>query len=55
MLNHVEDVNAVYQRALEAGAPLLIESAEGLFGEVRGAGVQDRFANEWYMVTHEID
>lgn len=50
---YVKDVDAAYQSAIEAGATSLMEPADGLFGEARGAGVQDPFGNEWYMARHE--
>jgi uncharacterized glyoxalase superfamily protein PhnB len=49
---YIEDVDAVYERALAAGATSLLEPADGLFGEARGAGVKDPFGNEWYMGKH---
>jgi uncharacterized glyoxalase superfamily protein PhnB len=48
---YVSDVDAVYQSALEAGATSLLEPDER-FGEPLGAGVQDPFGNQWFMVTH---
>lgn len=50
---YVEDVDAVYERALAAGGSSLMEPAAGLFGEAAGAGVRDPFGNEWYMGRHE--
>ena len=49
---YVEDVDAVYARALDAGATSLIEPG-AQFGEQRGAGVEDPFGNQWFMARHD--
>lgn len=49
---YVADVDAVYRSALAAGATSLMEPADGLFGEARGAGVRDPLGNEWYIGKH---
>ncbi len=49
MFLYVDDVDAVYQSALDAGATSIIEPADGMFGEERGAGVRDPFGNDWYI------
>lgn len=49
---YVEDVDAVYQSALNAGATTVMEPADDLFGEKRGAGVKDPFGNDWYFGRH---
>ena len=51
---YVDDVDKVYQRALEAGATLEREPADQFYGD-RSAGVRDRFGNQWYMATHVED
>ena len=48
---YVEDVDAVYQRALEAGAASTQAPAEQPYGD-REAGVRDSFGNFWYIATH---
>jgi PhnB protein len=48
---YVEDVDAVYQRALEAGASTLHAPVEQPYGD-REAGVRDAFGNSWYIATH---
>jgi len=48
---YVEDVDAVYQRALEAGASTLHAPVEQPYGD-REAGVRDVFGNSWYIATH---
>ena len=51
---YVEDCDAAYQRALEAGAVTLMgatgEPADRPYGE-RSAFVQDAFGNHWYIAT----
>ncbi len=49
MFLYVEEVDAVYQSALDAGATSIIEPADGMFQEERGAGVRDPFGNDWYI------
>lgn len=49
---YVQDVDAVYAQALEAGATSLMEPG-ALFTEARGAGVRDPFGNSWYLGFHE--
>jgi uncharacterized glyoxalase superfamily protein PhnB len=48
---YVEDVDAVYQRALEAGAASTQAPVEQPYGD-REAGVRDSFGNFWYIATH---
>ena len=47
---YVEDTDAVYQRALEAGAAAIQPPADHDYGE-RGASVKDPFGNSWYIAT----
>jgi uncharacterized glyoxalase superfamily protein PhnB len=51
---YVEDVDAVYRRALAAGATSLREPADQFYGD-RSAGVQDAFGNQWWLATHIED
>lgn len=53
---YVEDTDAVYERALEAGAESMIEPGEN-FEAARGAAVVDPFGNRWFIATHapELD
>lgn len=46
----VPDVDAVFARAVDAGATVLQEPADMPYGE-RGSGVKDRFGNFWYIAT----
>jgi PhnB protein len=52
---YVEDVDAIFASAVEAGATELIAPADGMFNEKRGAGVKDPFGNDWYFGRHEKD
>jgi PhnB protein len=45
---YLPDVDATYQRALQAGATSAAEPANFPDGERRG-GVQDPFGNQWYI------
>ncbi|HSE31354.1 MAG TPA: VOC family protein [Pyrinomonadaceae bacterium] len=47
---YVPDVDAAYQRSLEAGATSLFEPADQPYGERSGA-VQDPTGNRWYIAT----
>jgi uncharacterized glyoxalase superfamily protein PhnB len=51
---YVEDVDAVYQRALAAGAKSMREPADQPYGD-RSGGVEDAFGNQWWLATHIAD
>ncbi len=51
---YVADADAVYRRALEAGAASLRAPADQFYGD-RTGGVQDAFGNQWWMATHKED
>ena len=51
---YMDDVDAVYQRTLQAGATSLTEPADQSYGD-RVAGVKDPFGNVWYIATHQKD
>ena len=51
---YVEDVDAVYRRALEAGATSMREPQDQFYGD-RSAGVKDEFGNQWWIATHVED
>jgi PhnB protein len=51
---YVEDTDALYRRAIEAGAKSLYEPADQPYGD-RNAGVEDPFGNQWYIATHVRD
>jgi PhnB protein len=50
----VEDVDAIYRRALAAGAVSLREPADQFYGD-RTAGVKDPSGNSWWLTTHVED
>jgi PhnB protein len=47
---YVPDVDAMYRRALNAGATSTSEPADQSYGD-RTAGVKDAFGNQWYIAT----
>jgi len=47
---YVEDTDAVYRRALDAGATSLYEPVDHFYGE-RSGGVRDHAGNNWYIAT----
>ena len=49
---YVSDADAVYQRALQAGATSTHEPVDQPYGD-REAGVKDAFGNYWYIATHK--
>lgn len=51
---YLPDVDAVYRRALAAGATSIEEPKDQSYGD-RNAGVRDPFGNEWYIATHVRD
>ncbi|MGH7965245.1 MAG: VOC family protein [Candidatus Binatia bacterium] len=51
---YVNDADATYKRALEAGAISLREPADQFYGD-RSAGVQDPVGNHWFVATHKED
>ena len=51
---YLPEVDAVYARALAAGATSVREPADQFYGD-RSAGVRDQFGNQWYIATHVED
>jgi uncharacterized glyoxalase superfamily protein PhnB len=51
---YLDDVDAVYKKALSAGATSLQEPADQFYGD-RSAGVEDAFGNQWWLATHVED
>jgi PhnB protein len=51
---YVNDADAVYKRALQAGATSLMEPADQFYGD-RSAGVKDPVGNQWWIATHKED
>lgn len=51
---YVEDTDAVYRRALQAGGRSLMEPADQFYGD-RNAGIEDPSGNQWWIGTHVED
>lgn len=51
---YVDDTDAAYRRALEAGATSMMEPADQFYGD-RNAGVKDPSGNLWWIATHKED
>jgi PhnB protein len=51
---YVNDVDACYTRALNAGATSVMEPADQFYGD-RSGGVKDAFGNLWFVATHKED
>ena len=51
---YVDDTDARYKRALEAGATSVMEPADQFYGD-RNAGVKDPTGNIWWIATHFED
>ena len=51
---YVPDCDAVYRRALQAGATSIAEPVDQPYGD-RSGGVKDAFGNQWYIATHIKD
>lgn len=51
---YVEDVDAVYKRAVGAGATSVREPTNQFYGD-RMAGVRDPVGNQWWIATHVED
>ncbi len=50
---YVRDADAVYQRALKAGATSLEEPVDQFYGD-REAGIRDPTGNVWWIATHKL-
>ena len=51
---YVDDADAMYGRAIEAGGTMLEEPADQFYGD-RRAAVRDPVGNHWFMATHTED
>ena len=51
---HVEDVDDLTRRAIEAGAKLIMAPTDQFYGE-RSAKILDPFGHEWYLGSHIED
>lgn len=54
LYHYVEDADAVYRKALQAGATSTMEPADKFYGD-RNAGVKDPFGNTWWIATRRED
>lgn len=51
---YVKDTDAVYKKALKAGATSIMEPADQFYGD-RNAGVKDASGMQWWIATHIED
>jgi PhnB protein len=51
---YVEDVDASFKRAVEAGAAVIRELRDEFYGDRTGS-VQDPFGHQWHLMTHKHD
>ena len=51
---YVTDSDAVYQKAIKAGAKVVREIANQFYGD-RSGGVEDRWGNQWWISSHVED
>lgn len=51
---YVDDTDAAYKRALDAGGASIMEPQDQFYGD-RNAGVKDRAGNFWWIATHIED
>jgi uncharacterized glyoxalase superfamily protein PhnB len=51
---HVEDCDAVFEKALAAGAKPIMQPEEQFYGD-RDGGVEDVAGNWWWIATHKQD
>jgi len=51
---YVDDTDATYRRALEAGGTSIMEPADQFYGD-RNAGIKDPAGNLWWIATHKED
>lgn len=51
---YVEDTDATYKKAMDAGGTSLREPVDEFYGD-RSAGVMDKWNNQWWIATHVED
>jgi len=51
---YVNDTDATYKSAMEAGATSIMEPVDQFYGD-RSAGVKDSYGNHWWIATHQED
>lgn len=49
---YVNDVDAVYQKAIQAGGKSIMEPKDQFYGDRSGA-VEDAAGNQWWIATHQ--
>jgi PhnB protein len=54
ILLYVEDVDAVFNRAIAVGAKVLKPVENKFYGD-RSGGVEDPFGHQWHIATHQED
>jgi PhnB protein len=54
LMMYTEDCDAIYKKAIAAGAKSLREPADQFYGD-RMAGIEDPFGFQWYIATHVRD
>jgi PhnB protein len=54
IMTYVEDIDALYKQAIDAGASSLMEPDDMFWGD-RFGSVQDPFGHSWTIVTHIED
>jgi len=54
LMIYTEDVDAMYERAVAAGATIERPIADQFYGD-RTAGIFDPFGHRWYLATHVED
>jgi PhnB protein len=51
---YVEDVDAVFNRAVAGGARVINQVADHFYGD-RGGSIEDPYGHRWYIATHKED
>lgn len=51
---YVEDADAIFKKAIEAGGEIIHEVEDQPYGE-RSGGVKDPCGNHWYIATQKVD
>lgn len=51
---YVNDVDATYKQAIQAGGKVIVEPMDMFYGD-RSGGLSDAFGNHWWVATHKED
>jgi PhnB protein len=54
LMVYIEDVDSVFQQAIDAGATVTRPVADQFYGD-RTGGLEDPFGHHWYLATHLRD